>query len=75
MTAEQLFERIKPEFDAVDVGSLSVEVCEVISMSRTADVPEASDDYKRLLTLLEECVIDDDEARVLIVYLAKRRHK
>ena len=75
MTVEQLFDRIKPEFDAVDVDSLSVEVRETLWMAQTVDVPEASDDYKRLLTLLEAGVIDDDETRALIVYLAKKRHE
>ena len=44
-------------------------------MAQTVDVPEASDDFKRLLTLLEAGVIDDDETRALIVYLAKKRHE
>jgi len=75
MTAEQLFERIKPEFDAVDVDNLSTEVREVLWMAQTVDVPTASEDYKRLVTLLENEVITDEETRVLIVYLAKKRHE
>ena len=81
MTAEQLFERIKPEFDAVDVDNLSTEVREVLWMAQTVDVPTASEDYKRLVTLLENEVITHDnevithdEVRVLILYLAKLRH-
>jgi len=70
-----LFERIKPEFDAVDIDSLSVEVRKVLWMAQTVDVPQASDDYKRLLTLREDGVIDDDEIRALIVYLGKKRHE
>lgn len=74
MNAEKLFERIKPEFDAVDVDNLSTEVREVLWMAQTVDVPTASEDYKRLVTLLENEVITDDEVRVLILYLAKLRH-
>ena len=70
-----MFERIKPEFDAVDIDSLSVEVREVLWMAQTVDVPKASDDYKRLLTLREDGVIDDDETRALIVYLGEKRHE
>ena len=74
MNAEKLFERIKPEFDAVDVDNLSTEVREVLWMAQTVDVPTASEDYKRLVTLLENEVITHDEVRVLILYLAKLRH-
>ena len=74
MNAEKLFERIKPEFDAVDVDNLSTEVREVLWMAQTVDVPTASEDYKRLVTLLENEVITDDEVRVLILHLAKLRH-
>ena len=74
-TAEQLFDRIRPEFDVVDVDSLPVEVREVLWMAQTADVPKASNDYKRLLTLREDGVIDDDETRALIIYLGKKRHE
>ena len=74
MNAEKLFERIKPEFDAVDVDNLSTEVREVLWMAQTVDVPTASEDYKRLVTLLENEVITDDEVRVLILYLAHLRH-
>lgn len=70
-----MFERIKPEFDAVDIDSLSVEVRKVLWMAQTVDVPKASDDYKRLLTLREDGVIDDDETRALIVYLGEKRHE
>ena len=74
MNAEKLFERIKPESDAVDVDNLSTEVREVLWMAQTVDVPTASEDYKRLVTLLENEVITHDEVRVLILYLAKLRH-
>ena len=70
-----MFDRIKPEFDAVDVDHLSTEVREVLWMAQTVDVPTASEDYKRLVTLLENEVITDEETRVLIVYLAKKRHE
>ena len=69
-----MFDRIKPEFDAVDVDNLSTEVREVLWMAQTVDVPTASEDYKRLVTLLENEVITDDEVRVLILHLAKLRH-
>lgn len=74
MTVEQLFERIKPEFDAADVVDLSVEVREVIYETEISGTT-ASDDFKRLVTLLEDGVIDDDEARELIVYLSEKRHE
>ena len=74
MNAEKVFERIKPESDAVEVDNLSTEVREVLWMAQTVDVPTASEDYKRLVTLLENEVITHDEVRVLILYLAKLRH-
>jgi hypothetical protein len=70
-----LFARIKPEFDAVDTESLSVEVRKILWMAQTVDVPEASEDFKRLITLKENGVIDDDETRDLILYLVNKRHE
>lgn len=72
-TAEQLFERIKPAFIAVDIDHLSDEVLDVIYMTELSGTP-ASDDFKRLMTLKKDGLIDSDEARVLIVHLAKIRH-
>lgn len=70
-----MFARIKPEFDAVDTESLSVEVRKILWMAQTVDVPEASEDFKRLITLKENGVIDDDETRDLILYLVNKRHE
>ena len=70
-----MFDRIKPEFDAVDVDNLSTEVRKMLWMTQTVDIPTASDDYKCLLTLREDGVIDDEEARVLIIYLIDKRHR
>lgn len=72
-TPEQLFERIKPAFDAVDINNLPLEVREVIYETEISGTT-ASDDFKRLVTLLEDDVIDDDETRVLIIYLNDKRH-
>ena len=52
-TPEQLLERIKPAFDAVDINALSREVRETIYMTETSGTP-ASDDFKRLVALLED---------------------
>ena len=72
-TAEELFQRIKPQFDAVDIDNLSIEVREVIYETEISGTT-ASDDFKRLVTLLEDEVINDDETRVLIMYLNDKRH-
>jgi len=72
-TPEQLFERIKPAFDAVDLDDLSVEVRKTIYMTEISGT-RASDDFKRLVTLLEDEVITDDETRVLIMFLINKRY-
>lgn len=70
---EQLFERIKPAFDAVDLDNLSTGVRKTIYQTEISGTA-ASDDFKRLVTLLEEEVINDDETRALIMYLINKRH-
>jgi len=72
-TPEQLFERIKPEFDAVDLDDLSLGVRKTIYMTEISGTP-ASDDFKRLVTLKKSGLIDSDETRVLIMFLINKRH-
>jgi len=72
-TPEQLFERIQPAFDAVDLDNLSDAVLNAVYMTEISGTP-ASDDFKRLIALKKDDVIDSEETRMLIIYLFNKRH-
>ena len=67
-TPQDLFKRIRPLYDAVDIHNLSQRTRETISTSELSGT-EIDDSGKRLFELLSTDVITSDECRALILHL------
>lgn len=69
-TPQDLFERIRPLYEAVDPDNLSESTKELISTSELSGT-EVKERGKRLFELLSTDVITGDECRALILHLAE----
>ena len=67
-TPQDLFERIRPLYDAVDIDNLSESTKDLISTSELSGT-EVKERGKRLFELLSTDVITGDECRALILHL------
>ena len=69
-TPQDLFERIRPLYEAVDPDNLSQRTRDTISTSELSGT-EIDDSGKRLFELKSTGVITGDECRTLILHLAE----
>ena len=69
-TPQELFERIRPLYEAVDPDNLSASTKDLISTSELSGT-EVKERGKRLFELLSTDVITGDECRALILHLAE----
>jgi len=73
-TPDELFDRIKPQFDAVGVDNLTKETSDACGMAELSGNP-FPDAGKRLMSLLHNGTITGDQYDDLVLVLANRGYR